>query len=183
MTFSAMATLGHAKYFRVKKKFYFTDFICLHLIEQDLMTREALNRHLTQGFNAHLLFLVRLLEGGFHRNQEQAAAPEGSVRQDLHTAEEEIRAHNWALSTHYRWLGELDDELRTLVDALARVADEIQQVNTTLTAQLEENLALRIRVDRLEATVERQGATINDLLQFIRPFLRYPQRSTVVRRV
>jgi len=149
----------------------------------ELMSRQDLNRHLTEGFSAHLLLLVRLLEGGSHQNQEQAAAPEGSVRQVLRSAEAEIEAHSWALSTHYRRLGELDDELRTLVDALAGVAEGIQQVNNTNAAQMQEISALRNRVDRLEVTVQRQDATINDLLQLVRAVFRYPQLSSVVRRV
>lgn len=141
------------------------------------MNHEALTRHLTEGFHLHLFLLVSLLKGG--SRQTGVPPPDGSVRQDLHSAEAEIVAHSWALSAHYRQLRELDGEVKTLIDALAEVVGGFDQLSATNTAQMQEISGLKNRVEQLETTVQRQDTTINILLQLIGAFLHLPQQSTL----
>lgn len=143
------------------------------------MSREALSRHLSDGFGSHLLLLWRLLEEVVSQNHHQAPPAEGSVRQDLRRVEAETEAHNWALSTHYRQLGELKGQVRTLVNTSAGLANGFHQVSATNAAHVQEMSALRNRVEQLEQQVAQQDVNINVLVQFIGTILRYPQHSTV----
>ena len=152
--------------------------------EQELMSREALTRHLTESFNSHLLLLLHLLAYSRHQSREEAP-PQGSVRQELRTAEAEIEAHSWALSVHYKQLRDLNSEVKTLVEALVGVVSGLEQVSNTAQvsniAQLQEIAALKNRVERLEATVERQNETNSALLEFIGALFRLPQHSAGAR--
>ena len=138
------------------------------------MSREALSRHLTEGFGSHLLLLWRLLEEVVSQNHHQALPAEGSVRQDLCRVEAETEAHNWALSTHYRQLRELEGQVTTLVNTSAGLATGLHQVSATNAAHVQEMSALRNRVEQLEAMVAQQGVNFNVLVQFIGTILRYP---------
>lgn len=131
------------------------------------MSREALSRHLIEGFGSHHLPLGRRLEEVVNQNHHQVPPAEGSVRQDLRRVEAETEAHNWALSTHYRQLGELEGQVRTLVNTSAGLAAGLHQVSATNTAHVQEMSALRNRVEQLEATVAQQDVNITVLVQFI----------------
>ena len=139
------------------------------------MSHEALIRHLADGLDSHLALVVRLFEGGSNQNNRGHVGPlDGSLRQDLRRAEANIEAHNFALSTHYRQLGELGSEVKRLIDTLAGVGTRLDQVSTTTSGNIQEMSTLRNRVERLETTVARQDETINLLIQLIGIILYHP---------
>lgn len=134
---------------------------------------------MSEDLSGHLLLLPRLIES-IPQERLAASPPRGEIRQDLLAAEDEVAAHSWALTTHYRRQEELVADVKALIVASSETARVIEQVSS---AQRQENAMLRNRIERLEeqferlrATVEGQGFSLNALWRFIRELLRLPQR-------
>ena len=142
------------------------------------MNRESLARHMSEDLSGHLLLLLRLIES-IAPQRPAVSPPRGEIRQDLLAVEAEVAAHSWALTTHYRRQEELVTDVKALVVASLETARVIEQVSS---AQRQENAMLRNKFERLEeelerlrATVEGQGFSLNALWRFIRELLRLPQ--------
>lgn len=142
------------------------------------MNRESLARHLSEDLSGHLLLLPRLIES-IPQQRLAVSPPRGEIRQHLLAAEAEVTAHSWALTTHYRRQEKLVADVKALIVASSETARVIEQVSSE---QRQENAMLRNRIERLEeeferlrATVERQGFSLNALWRFIRELLRLPQ--------
>lgn len=149
--------------------------------EQELLNRESLARHMSEDLSGHLLLLLRLIES-IAQQRRAVSPPRGEIRQDLLAVEAEVAAHSWALTTHYRRQEELVADVKALVVASLETARVREQVSS---AQRQENAMLRNKTERLEeelerlrATVEGQGFSLNALWRFIRELLRLPQLVT-----
>ena len=120
---------------------------------QELMSREVLMKHLVENLNSHFLLLVSVFE-----SSSQKHTPAG-IRQELQTAEAEIVAANsWALANQNKRLGELDDEVKRLVETLMAAIARFEQVQMRQTQE----------ISALQRRVERQDEKINSLLQLMR---------------
>ena len=128
------------------------------------MSREDLMKHLTENLNSHFLFLVSVF-----KNSSQQDTPAG-IRQELQSAEAEIvAANNWALSNQNRRLGELDNEVKRLVDTLMAATARSEQVQMRQTQEisgLQRQVARQDEeISSLRRQVARQDEKINSLLQ------------------